>query len=272
MNIVNKEDFAFFEKSGKIAVVGTVDDVGDPHLTLLTTLMASGEKEMVVGQYAKGSSMVNMRERKKCGFAFMGKDLSFWTGTMDWKYSRTDGEEHTKYNNMPMWRFNTYFGIYEVHYFDLKTLSDKAMLDLPAIGANVPKCMAKKAQLTAEGQETILRPYAVKLFEPVSNPKFLSYINEEGYPVLVPALQTQQVNTNTLILSAEPYGDLMAGMKEGTRVAVMALSTSMESVLVKGTFSGFQDGIGTIKIDRVYNSMSLSRYIYPFDDFTQRRV
>ena len=272
MNIISKEEFAIFEKSGKMGIVATIDDIGDPHLTLLTTLMASGEKEMVVGQYAKGTSMVNMRQRNKCGFAIMGRDLNFWTGTMDWKYSKTDGEEYTKYNNMPMWRFNTYFGIYEVHYFDLADISEKTVLDLPKLGVNAQRCMERKALLTSDEEEKILRNYAVKLFGAVSNPKFISFIKEDVYPVVVPVLQAQEVNANTIILTSEPYGNLLAPLKEGARVAVMALSTAMESVVVKGTFSGFQDGIGSIKIDRVYNSMSLSRYIYPFDDFTAPRV
>lgn len=38
----------------------------------------------------------------------------------------------------------------------------------------------------------------------------------------------------------------------------------VESVLVKGTFSGFEKGIGYVEIDKVYNSMPpVSGYIYP---------
>ena len=136
MNKISKEELASIEKSGKLGIVGTIDNIGDPHLTLLTTLMPCSESEMVIGQYSKGSSMVNMRERIKCGFSIFGADLSYWCGTMDFKYSKTDGPEHTKYNNMPMWRFNTYFGIYEVYYFDLVNITEKAVLDVASIGAH----------------------------------------------------------------------------------------------------------------------------------------
>ena len=272
MNKISKEELTSIEKSGKLGIVGTIDNIGDPHLTLLTTLMPCSESEMVIGQYSKGSSMVNMRERTKCGFSIFGSDLSYWSGTMDFKYSKTDGPEHTKYNNMPMWRFNTYFGIYEVYYFDLVNITEKAVLDVASIGAGVQKSMMKKAVLASDEGEKILRHYAVKLFDGVTNPKFISYINEDGYPVVVPVIQAAQVNTNTIILSDEPCSELLAPLKAGARVAVMALSTALESVVVKGTFSGFQDGVGTIAIDRVYNSMSLSRYIYPFDDFTKPRI
>ena len=39
MNKISKEELASIEKSGKLGIVGTIDNVGDPHLTLLTTLM-----------------------------------------------------------------------------------------------------------------------------------------------------------------------------------------------------------------------------------------
>lgn len=272
MNTINKEDFAVFEKSEKLGVVATIDQQGDPHLSLLTTIMAKSETEMVVGQFTVGTSKENMRQRKKCGFAIMGLDMNFWTGTMDWTGSKTEGEEFVKYNNMPMWRFNTYFGIYEVHYFDLHQISDKCTLDIPKVAVNAVKGMICKPFLK-KGTETILRPYAVKLFDNVGNPKFLSFVNDEGYPVVVPVVQAQQAGTNTVVLPAEPYGDLLKSLKPGARVAVMALSTEMESVVIKGTFSGFKGGIGTIAIDRVYNSIPpVMRYIYPFDDFTKPTI
>jgi hypothetical protein len=49
------------------------------------------------------------------------------------------------------------------------------------------------------------------------------------------------------------------------RVCVLAFSMSMETVLVKGAFSGFDaKGYGYVEIDRVYNSMPpVHKYVYP---------
>lgn len=273
MNIINQEDSKVFEKSEKLGIVGTIDDRGDPHLSLLTTIMAKSEKEMVVGQFTHGLSKQYMQERHKCGFAIMGLDLNFWTGLMDWKEVRDEGEEYVKYNNMQMWRFNTYFGIYRVHYFDLVKISEKQRLDIPKVAVNAVRCFVSKPLMKYPGKETILRPYARKLFNAVGNPKFISFVNEEGYPVVVPVVQAQEAGTNTIVLTAKPYGDQLASLKAGARVAVMALSIEMESVVVKGTFSGFKGGIGSVKIDRVYNSIPpVMRYIYPFDDFTVPKI
>ena len=272
-NIVKEEYYKIFEKSEKLGVVGTIDDQGDPHVTLLTTIMAKGDKEMVVGQFTKGMSKKFMKVRNKCGFIIMGLDLNFWTGKMDWKGSKTEGEEFVKYNNMQMWRFNTYFGIDVVHYFDLKEISEKRKLEIPKVAVNEIGCILAKPFLSYKTKEKILRPYAKDLFNGLGNPKFLSYVDEEGYPVVVPAIQAQEVGTGTVVLSAGPYKSDFSGLKKGMRVAMMAVSTAMESVVIKGTFSGFKGGIGRVKIDRVYNSIPpISRYIYPYDDFTVPKI
>ncbi|MEE1032179.1 MAG: hypothetical protein U0L12_08575 [Ruminococcus sp.] len=273
MNVINQEDYKIFEKSEKLGVVGTIDDCGDPHLSLLTTIMAKGDKEMVVGQFTKGLSKGYMQERNKCGFAIMGLDMNFWTGTMNWKDVKDEGEEFVKYNNMQMWRYNTYFGIYKVHYFDLAHISEKRKLDIPKVAVNAFRCIISKPFMKYAGKEKILRPYAKKMFNAVGNPKFISFINEEGYPVVAPAVQAQEVGTNTIVLTSSPYGELLKPLKKGARVAMMAISLDMESVVIKGTFSGFKGGIGRIKIDRVYNSIPpVMRYIYPFDDFTVPKI
>ena len=272
-NTVNEEYFKIFEKSEKLGVVGTIDDVGDPHLSLLTTIMAKSANEMVVGQFTKGLSKEYMQVRNKCGFIIMGLDLNFWTGRMVWKGLKTEGDEFVKYNNMQMWRFNTYFGIDVVHYFDLVDISDKRKLEIPKIALNEIGCVLAKPFLSYKTKEPVLRPYARDLFNGLGNPKFLCYIDEEGYPVVVPAIQAQEVGTGTIVLSAGPYKSDFKGLKPGTRVAMMAVSTAMESVVIKGTFSGFKGGLGRIRIDRVYNSIPpISRYIYPFDDFTKPKI
>ena len=170
MRKISEEEYKIFEKSEKLGVVATIDDVGDPHLTLLTTIMAKGDSEMVVGEFTKGLSKRFMKERNKCGFAIMGLDMCYWTGKMDWKDVKTEGEEFVKYNNMQMWRFNTYFGIGKVHYFDLKDISDKKKLEIPKIAVNEIRAILSKPCMKYKSDEKILRPYAVDLFNGLGNP------------------------------------------------------------------------------------------------------
>ncbi len=265
---VKQEYIKAFEKTEKLGLVATIDDRGDPHISLLTTLMAADEKRMVVGQFSQGLSKKNMAERHKTGFAIMGLDMSFWTGRMDWTGKATEGEEYVRYNQMQMWRFNTYFGIDTVHYFDLKDISEKRKLDLLGIGLNAVKAILKKGVYKTDGKEQVMRPFAEKLFNGLGNPKFISFIDKDGYPVIVPIVQAQSAGSDVIVFSAKPYAEDLKELGKDARVAVFCADMDMKNVLVKGTFGGFEKGMGRVVIDRVYNSLPpICRYVYPYEEY-----
>ncbi len=267
---VKKEYFEDFEKCEKLAVVATIDDLGDPHMSLLTTLMAADERTMTVGQFTQGISKANMAKRPKSGFAIVSLDQKLWTGFVNWKDVKTEGDIYIKYNNMQMWRFNTYFGIEKVHYGDLVSITDKEALNILGIGLNALKVKRAVGKMKGRESEDILRPYAVKLCNTLGNPKFLSFINKDGYPVVAPVVQAQPSLNDRMVFTAKPYAHMFEGLEAGARVALFAVSMATESVLVKGVFSGFTNDVGYLDIDKVYNSMPpVSKYTYPYEDYVK---
>ena len=267
---INPNDFKAFEKSEKLAILGTLGADGDPHLSLITTLIAKDENTMVAGQFSQGLSKVNMIERHKSGFVILTLDMSLWTGFCDWYDTKTEGDEYVRYNNMQMWRFNTYFGIGKVHYAHLKSISEKQKLKLTGVGLNAVRVTLLKGFMKNKNGKNVFSPFVKKLFNGLGNPKFVGFVNDEGYPAVVPAVQAQAVGRDRVVFTASPYKSLFDGLKKGARVAVMAISMEMESALVKGTFSGFKNGIGYVDVDRVYNSMPpISGYSYPKEDYKE---
>lgn len=267
---INPNDFKAFEKSEKLAVVGTVGRDGDPHLSLITTLMAKDETTLVAGQFSQGLSKINIVERHKSGFAILTLDMCLWTGSCDWYDVKTEGDEYVKYNNMQMWRFNTYFGIGKVHYAHLKQISDKKKLDFLKIGLNAVRVLLTKGFMKSKKDKKAMSPFVKKLFNNMGNPKFAGFIGSDGYPAVVPVVQAEAVGSDRVVFTASPYKELFKDLKKGMRVAVEAISTDMESALVKGTFSGFKNGLGYVDIDKVYNSMPpICGYSYPKEDYKE---
>ena len=253
-----KEDMKEFEKSEILGVVSTIDADGYPRVTLLTTLMAKDEKTLVMGQFTKGISKENMLIRPKSGFAFVTMKMDFWHGLVNWRDKfATEGPEYVKYNNMQMWRFNTYFGIEKVYYGDLVGISDKAHLDLLGIGLNYAKINLSKKKFLSGKKEQVMRPFAVDLFNGLANPKFLTFVNADGYPVIVPVVQAQSAGSDRVVFTAKPYACLTKGLEKGAKVGVSAVSMQLESVLVQGVFSGFEKGTGYVDIEKVYNNKKL---------------
>ena len=64
--------------------------------------------------------------------------------TVDWDtitHFVTEGEDYVKMNEYPLFRFNTYFGVSEVHYADLKEISERKALNMPGVIANAVRVM-----------------------------------------------------------------------------------------------------------------------------------
>lgn len=55
-NRANPEDKNKFETSYKLGLVATLDKNGDPHISLLTTIMAKSDTEIMFGKFIVGES------------------------------------------------------------------------------------------------------------------------------------------------------------------------------------------------------------------------
>ena len=161
----------------------------------------------------------------------------------------------------PKYRYNSYFGIHTVHYLDLVDVYEKRVLNMKDIIINALKVLIRKCRV--KGNTQALKPWAYNLMKKIDTLTFISYINQEGYPVIIPQIPAQASSPDTIVLSDKPYAGELSKINKGARVAVFGLNLQMENVLVKGVFSGFDKGIASVKIDRVYNSMPPKmNYIY----------
>src|SRR5512135_2701896 len=96
----------------KIGLLATRTPEGLPHVTLLSTLMACGPSQLSFGQFTEGYSKKHILKDPKVGFLIMGLDKHLWRGKAIYTRSATRGIEHDFYNNVPMFRYNAYFGVH----------------------------------------------------------------------------------------------------------------------------------------------------------------
>ena len=268
MKYMTDETIEQFGKTYKIALIATVDDEGEPHISFITTLMAKGQKELTAGEFITGLSKKFSEQRKKAGFLVMSLDKQWWNGKMEWTGKKTHGEEYEKYNEIPMFRYNTYFGIHTVHYYNLVDVSQKHSLKMGGIVANAIANVLVKPSFKKADDPAALTAWAYKLMKGIGTLKFISYIDEEGYPVLCPIVQAQACDRGKIVIPANPYAKDIEKIPEGAKVAVMGMNLDMEDVLIKGTYSGLHKTMlgkmAYVDIERVYNSLPPKHgYIYP---------
>jgi hypothetical protein len=255
----SSEEIKKLDPCEKVGLLATISPEGSPHITLITSIQPLSENKMAFGEFSRGLSKYHVRNNPKTGFLMMTTDRSLWRGTALWTGAKKEGPEYAMFNEKPMFRYNTYFGIDTVHYLDPVHLSPAEKLPLASIALSMLLTRAAVGFKDSTDGETPLNNISLSLFNRLSSLKFIAWIDNEGYPAIVPVLQCRASSPGTLSFSAAAYRDELKKIPAGAECAVLALTMDMESVMVCGKFSGFRKkrmiNTGTVTIDRVYNSM-----------------
>lgn len=250
----------------KIGLLGTVNDQGQPHLTLISTLQPCQPRQLSWGQFTEGLCKQYVRQNPKTGFLIMTLDKQLWRGKATFTHTAQQGQEFEMYNNVPMFRYNAYFGIHTVYYMDLVEQTGQVALPMNSIVLAAVKTMLIKS-LARKSQQRVLNLWTQQLLNKTGNLKFLAYVGSDGYPVIVPVIQAQALDSARVILSASVYGDELAAIPSRASVAVFGMSLDMEDVLLRGEWRVERVGgvrCGVVNVDWVYNPMPPKpQQIYP---------
>ncbi len=257
-----------FMPAEKIGLVATVSDQGLPHITLITSIRAASPTTITLGEFSNGLSKKYLQENPKSAFLVMTTDMRMWRGHTLWTHKRHEGPEYISYNEIPMFRYNAYFGIQTVHYLDLVDARGPEKLPLPRIAAAMLATRIARAAARTGRPDRVLPHFAYDLFARLGSLKFIAWVKPDGYPEIVPLLQCQPADTRRLVFSPIAYSSELEQIPENSPVAVFCLTMQMEDVLVRGRFTGFSRYMlakaGVIDIDWVYNSMPPAHgQVYP---------
>jgi hypothetical protein len=266
--LFTEQEMQAFEPAEKIGLVACVNPEGLPHISLITSIMAPKPDQLTLGQFCKGLSKQYIQQNPHIAFLIMTMDKKMWRGRARWTHLKNEGAEYERYNEIPMFRYNTYFGINTVHYLDLIETSEREDLPMPKI---ILSALLTKVAKSAAGTgltDRILKPFAEDLFNQLDSLKFIAYIGPDGFPLIVPVIQCQAADSRRLAFYPMAFKKELKRIPEETQVAVFGLTMGMEDVLIRGTFRGYRRTLGvtlgTIDIAWVYNSMPPAHgQIYP---------
>jgi len=255
----SEEDILATQPAMKIGLLATVNPEGLPHVTLISSLMACSPEQLSFGQFTEGLSKKHILDNPKTGFLIMGLDKTLRRGKATYTHSTREGKEYDYYNNLPTFRYNAYFGVHTVYYLDL--VSQMGVESLPmnqVVLAAVQTALARRLGGEKVSQAPI-NPWTRAFLNKLDNLKFLSYVGEDGYPVLIPAIQAQCLDEEHILFSTSVYKDELEAIPAGDSLAVFGMALTMEDVLLRGVYQGFRRvggiRIGVVKVDYLYNSM-----------------
>jgi hypothetical protein len=252
----------------KIGLLGTVNPRGQPHLTLLSTLMACTPQQLSFGQFTEGLSKKHLLQNPRTGFLIMSLDRKVWRGKATFTHTVREGREYDYYNTVPMFRYNAYFGIHTVYYLNLLSHTGMQVLPMNRIIFAALQTMLARSLGRRSGGKQVLNSWTRSFLNKLDNLKFLTYVGEDGYPEIIPAIQAQSLDPEHVLFSPSVYTRDLEAIPQGTTLALFALSLSMEAVLLRGTYLGLGrvGGLraGMAAVEWVYNSMPpVPGQVYP---------
>ena len=264
----SKDDMQALSAPMKLGLLATVNPQGLPHLTLLSTLQPYSADKMSWGQFVEGLSKEFIRKNPKTGFMTMTLDKTMWRGKAIFTETLQSGPEYDMYNNIPMFRYNAYFGIHTVYYMDLLEQYGREPLPMGKIIFGAVLTMLGRLLGKKRADAKTLSPWALSFLNTLDNLKFLAYVEKDGYPLVIPVIQTQALDRGRLIFAGLPFSDEMSMIPQGVPLAVYGMSLKMEAVLMRGKYMGMRKkaGIpfGEVEVDWVYNAMPpVPQQIYP---------
>jgi len=255
----SEDDVRRTQPALKIGLLATVTPEGLPHVTMLSTLMACGPTKMSFGQFTEGRSKHHLRTNPRAGFMIMGLDRTLWRGKATYTHAERHGAEYEFYNNVPMFRYNSYFGVHTVHYLDLVAHTGRMALPMNRIIFAAVQTMVARTLARKPAGEAVFNPWTRGFMNKLDNLKFLSCVGADGYPVIIPAIQVQCLGPRQLAFSTSVYTEELNAIPEGGVVAALGLALTMEDVLLRGVYRGIHRRggvrVGLVDVDWVYNPM-----------------
>lgn len=264
----SEEDIKSTQPEMKVGLLATVTPEGLPHVTMLSTVMACGPAQVCFGQFTEGMSKKHILNDPKTGFLMMSLDRNLWRGKATYTHSAKNGREYDYYNNVPMFRYNAYFGVHTVYYLDLVEQTGKSPLPMNRIIFAAIQTMLARTLGRKPGQSPVINHWTRAFLDKIDNLKFLAYIGPDGYPLIIPAIQAQSLDTQHVLFSTSVYAEELMAIPAGVPLAVFSMALTMEDVLLRGTYQGFRRlggiKVGVVEVDWVYNPMPpVPGQVYP---------
>ena len=267
-----------FKRDSKIGLLCTIAPDGYPHITLISSISVKDSTTLMWGQFSRGLSKEYLKSKPKTGFLVVSPDQRWWTGKALYSESTITGEDFDYFNNKPIFRYNSYFGFGAVHYEKLICVSAGEKLPLAKIALGflasgiIKKSISQqpKNKITS-GNSGRIPPYGIKLASALACLKFAAFVDTDGFPLIIPCMQGQPADANTLVFSSVPYGENLGQIPSDAKTAVFLANLNLESLLLQGRWHNtapknrFRNG--RFDVDKVYNSMlPIGGYIYPPQD------
>lgn len=250
-----------FQQSGTLSFLGTCGEDGFPHISVYNSLMARDEHTLMFGEYCRGRSKQNAEQRKQVGFFTQGAAGEMVSGIGCWTEKKDAGEEQEKMNQESRLRYNATYGYAQIHFIRTEEVS---VWEKEALSSDRSITFVDGGDPETAPEVSLLPPLGVELFTDASGMKMLSYVDDKGYPRVLPA-PPMKLRQDQVQLDLSGYPEYLAVISAGTPVALFSFVPALGAgIMVKGLWNPQGQGFAEVRIDKIYNpNVPKADYIYP---------
>jgi hypothetical protein len=259
-NEFSQDVIEFTQPDIMLKLISTIDERGWPHITMISSNRVINKNQLVWGAFTEGLSKNYVKNNPKQGILYMTAEMpfKFVQVKVDFDHTTTEGEDLEHFNQSDLMRYFTYVRVHTAYYNKLVKTTEIRDLPLLGIVMGIIKDMIGKGAAKTKLDEKRLNVIGYNLFKAPIAVRAISYIDTDGYPVIIPCIQLQAADHNRLVFPTSVLKDDLMKIPPNSKVAVFGMNFDFANQLVKGTYLGFKKfrGIkfGVIEIEEIYNS------------------
>jgi hypothetical protein len=234
-----------FLKNRPVKFMATIGDDGWPNVVPLLSVTPWDKDTLCFVRLMVWKTRKNLEDRKKVAVSALGLTSSLeilgeFTGF------EKSGAKLEFFNTQPIYRYNAYFGAGQVGV--IKVVGDKGWSKAALWRLLQARLISGENGAHSCGPEVMPQVVAEK-FQRILAAKFISWIDDSGWPRLMPAQGAFPIGANKMGIAG--CRSLFAKLEPGKPLALSVLATEPISYQVKGKFAGIQarNGLNFAMID-----------------------
>ena len=239
--------------------LATANKDGVPNVVPLVSFTDIDEKTLAFAELMTWKTRKNLEENPRICVGVFTEDLHIWIIKARLREYVETGPILEQLNQGELYRYNAYMGASRGGVCDaLEITGVHRLKKLGVLREFLAAKLTHPLSALTAGRRGKMPVQVMEKFNRLEAVKFLAFVEEDGYPTMVPALSMQPSSPEKLVFNFGPFGRELSRLAPGSQVAATVLTTDPISYQIKGSFEGARGvlfgKIGRISVREVYSA------------------
>ena len=218
--------------------LATCSSDGIPNIVPCTSMTSAGDMDnrLIFGNFLLRKSVDNMNQNPHVGMMIITPDLEGWVlqGVfLEWQQTGTYADY---LNNSDLLRYNAYTGIRNAGVIQVRKVIRHFRISKQRVLTDYLLARASTYSKTRGGsaEATVMPPVVQKNFRLMMAIRILTFMDSDGYPLVIPTLSLQPAGESTLVCAQGLFADMLESLDTGSPIAASLLTFDAVSFQAKG--------------------------------------